>query len=104
MVIGGLIMLGSVGVLVAGSEGEPFVPHSWYVLAAGLALAAFVMTFANVGFVLPSLLVLAGWLRFISKESWRMTLGITVLATAVLYVLFEMVLGVPFPFDIVTGR
>lgn len=102
--VGASIMLGSGAILIAGSDGEPFVRRSWHVLIATLALIGFVVLFQTVGFVLPALLILAFWLRVISKESWRMTAGVTVGATVVLYVLFEMLLGVPFPFDIVTGR
>lgn len=104
MLVGSSIMLGSVAVLVTGSDGERFVRRSWHVLVAVVALAAFVALFRMVGFVLPCLLLLAFWLRWISMESWRMTIAVTVVATIVLYVLFEILLGVPFPFDIVTGR
>lgn len=104
MLVGATLMLGSLAVLMTGSDGEPFVERSWHVAAASLALAAFIAVFARVGFVLPALLLLAVWLRYISRESWRVTVGVTVAATAVLYVLFDVILGVPFPFDIVTGR
>ena len=48
--------------------------------------------------------MLAAWLRFISKESWKVTLLVTLGAVATLYVLFSLLLDVPFPFDLVTGR
>ena len=37
------------------------------------------------------------WLRFLGHESWRSTIVISVVTTAVFYLLFLYALGIPLP-------
>lgn len=72
------------------------------IIGLGLAsLVVFIVAFAYVGFILPGFLTLAFWLRYLGGESWRTTLLLSVLFTAIFYVLFVPLLGVPFPDDVV---
>lgn len=105
LVVSVLLAVSSLAVLLTREQdGEPFTRASLTIAAALAGLVVFVVLFAQFGFVLAAALLLAGWLRFISKESWLMTIVVTVAAVAILYVLFAIALGVPFPFDLVTGR
>lgn len=105
LVVSVVLIAGSLLVLVgAETEQEPFSRQSLSIVAALVLLALFTTLFSLVGFVLPATLMLAVWLRFISKESWKVTLATTIPVVALLYVLFSFLLGVPFPFDIITGR
>jgi putative tricarboxylic transport membrane protein len=73
-------------------------------IAAGLAgLAVFVVAFDVIGFVLPAFLMLLLWLRVFGGETWRWALGLALAGSVGLYVLFDEVLGVPFPDDVVAG-
>lgn len=105
LVVSVVLIAGSLIVLVGAEiEQEPFSRQSLSIVAALVLLALFTTLFSLVGFVLPATLMLAVWLRFISKESWKVTLATTIPVVALLYVLFSFLLGVPFPFDIITGR
>jgi putative tricarboxylic transport membrane protein len=100
-----VLVLGSLAVLLSPAEdGDPFTSTSRHILVVLAALAVFVVLFVQFGFVLPAVLLLVFWLRWVSNESWTMTLLVAVGATGVLYVLFDVALGVPFPYDLVTGR
>ena len=60
-------------------------------------LIVFVFAMRRVGFEIPTLLLLAFWLRFLGKESWLMTAIVSICTTAAFYVLFVVLLGVPIP-------
>lgn len=90
--------------LLPESEKEEFTRRSVPIAVAMVALAAFVVLFQLFGFVLPAALLLLIWLRFLSRETWRSSILVTFVAVASLYVIFAFLLGVPFPFDVVTGR
>jgi putative tricarboxylic transport membrane protein len=99
-----LVTSSAIVLLTPNDDGEPFSRSSRRIAVALVALAVFVVLFSRFGFVLPASLLLVFWLRWISRESWRMTLVVTVVAVATLYTLFVTGLGVPFPYDLITGR
>lgn len=65
-----------------------------------VSLLVYIALFEQIGFVIPSLLLLVFWLRVLGRESWTATLAIAVAATSAFYVVFVTLLGVPFPPDI----
>lgn len=75
--------------------GEMLIPG-----AAILSLVAYLVALGEVGFTLPSIVLILGWLRFFGKETWRLSLLLAVLGALVLAVLFDRVLGVPLPDDL----
>lgn len=96
----------SAAVLLVRPGGEPL--EAWgrrsLSVAAGVAsLGAFVMAFELVGFFIPAVLMLLLWLRVFGRESWRWSLVFAVAGPAVLYVVFDRLLGVPFPADLALG-
>ena len=73
-------------------------------IAGGVAgLAVFVAVFELVGFVLPAFLMLLLWLRVFGREPWRWAAGLAVAGSVGLYLLFDTLLGVRFPDDLVAG-
>lgn len=73
-------------------------------IAYGVAsIVGFILVFQLLGFIIPALLLFVFWLRFLGGESWVITGLLSVLFTAGFYVLFDQLLGVPFPQDILEG-
>ncbi|CCG01405.1 tripartite tricarboxylate transporter TctB family protein [Blastococcus saxobsidens] len=77
-------------------------------IAGGLlSLAAFIVLFETIGFVIPAFLMLLLWLRLFAKEPWRWAVPLAVGGALVFYLLFDVALAVPFPDGILfagTGR
>ncbi|MFC9334267.1 tripartite tricarboxylate transporter TctB family protein [Arthrobacter sp. NPDC057009] len=66
--------------------------------ATGLILAIlFVALFSYVGFVPAIVLMLVLWSRLLAGFTWRRTAWVTAVITAILYVLFAVVVGTRFP-------
>ncbi|QEN08508.1 tripartite tricarboxylate transporter TctB family protein [Oceanispirochaeta crateris] len=85
--------------IIAFLEGRKLSPPE-YIKASYLP---FIAAIATVGFALiigffPSLfLFLQGWLKLIEKYSWKKSLPVSTITTALLYGVFAMWLMVPFP-------
>lgn len=82
------------------------VPESWTRRTAGIAggvgsLCVFVVLFESIGFLIPAFLMLMLWLRAFGREPWRWTVPLAIGGALVLHVVFAVLLGVPFPDDIV---
>lgn len=93
------VLLSVLGVLIAiQREGtEPFTRQALFVGLGLISLAAYAAVIEHVGFEIPTIVLLAVWLRFLGNESWRTTAVVSVLATAGAYGLFITALGVPVP-------
>lgn len=104
LLVSGVMVASSVIVLLTerGEDVEAFTGRIKLIGLGFASLALFVVLFPYLGFILPGFLTLAFWLRYLGGESWRMTLLLSVLLTAILYVLFVPLLGVPFPEDAVS--
>lgn len=79
---------------------EAWGRRSVSVMAGIASLAAFIVLFELVGFFIPAVLMLLLWLRVFGRESWRWTAVFAAAGPAVLYVIFDRLLGVPFPADL----
>jgi putative tricarboxylic transport membrane protein len=94
-----LVVLGVVLLLGARrtTDAEKFSRASWLVLAGLATMVVFVAVIEVIGFEIPSALLCFVWLRFLGRESWRMSV-ITSLAVAVgFYLVFVAALAVPIP-------
>jgi putative tricarboxylic transport membrane protein len=101
-----LLLTGTALVLVVvddPADYEPFTRGSARVAGGLVGLAVFVAAFELVGFLLPAFLMLLLWLRVFGREAWRWALGLAVAGSVGLYLLFDTVLGVRFPDDVVAG-
>lgn len=100
------IILFSITLLVTESGAEDYERFTRGIrtIALGIvSLAAFVLLFALIGFIVPGFLTFVFWLRFIGGESWRLTLIVASLSTAAFYLVFAVLLSVPFPTDPIFG-
>lgn len=76
---------------------EKFSGSSWGVLAGTAALVCFVFLLPVIGFEIPSLVLTFAWLKFLSKETWKMSALLSVAIVVAFYIIFVLLLGVPLP-------
>jgi putative tricarboxylic transport membrane protein len=99
-VVSAVIVLASLVLLVTerdGSEYEGFTSRTWLVAAGVVSTGLFIYLFQWFGFIVPAFLTLVFWLRYLGKESWKLTLSIAVAVTVGFYLLFATLLGIPLP-------
>lgn len=85
-------------VLRHGKHGAESFGRGWRISAVGAAsLIVFTYLFEPLGFEIPTLLLLAFWLRVIGKETWRTTVTIATSTMVVLYLIFIVGLSVNLP-------
>lgn len=100
----GLVMAASSVALFFTDDSEDyqrFTGRFRFIIFGLLSLAAFIVAFAFFGFILPGFLTFLFWLRFLGEEPWGRALGLAALFTALFYILFVLLLRVPFPDDVV---
>ncbi|MBC2932096.1 tripartite tricarboxylate transporter TctB family protein [Nocardioides sp. zg-1228] len=83
---------------------EKWSKRSLQVLAMLGSLVVYVVLFQVLGFLLASTLMLAVWLRVFGRESWRWTLTLSVGGAVVFWIIFDRLLGVPFPAGVLLER
>jgi putative tricarboxylic transport membrane protein len=76
---------------------EAFTRASLLPAAGTVSLVAFGALLPVTGFEIPAVALCVVWLRFLGRESWRNTVVISVVTTAVFYVLFLYGLRIPLP-------
>lgn len=76
---------------------ESFSDGAWTCLLAVVAMVAFTWLFTWFGLIAPMVLVLVPWFRFLSHESWFISVVAAITVTAVMYLLFAVLLEVPLP-------
>ncbi|MDA3647443.1 tripartite tricarboxylate transporter TctB family protein [Saccharopolyspora indica] len=79
------------------SDAERMSSANWAVLAGIASMAGFAAAITAIGFEIPAALLAFGWLRFLGRESWRVSvlggLGVVV----AFYAVFVGLLKVPVP-------
>jgi hypothetical protein len=78
-------------------DAEAFSSSSWQVAAGVGTLIGFVLAIGLTGFEIPTLLLTFFWLRFLGKETWRMSALLSVIVTGAFYLIFVVALSVPIP-------
>jgi putative tricarboxylic transport membrane protein len=98
LVVSGVLVIAGAAVAVRpGDDAEAIGRDAWTVVVACATLVAYTAVIGVVGFELPTVVLLAFWLRVFGAESWRMTFAVSVGATAVVYAVFVLALGVALP-------
>jgi len=93
-----VLLSGSLALFGRGiADTEKFSHNSWAVLGGTLTLVALVILVPVIGFEIPSLLLTFVWLRFLGKETWKMSTLLSVVVVAAFYGVFVLLLGVPLP-------
>lgn len=84
-----------------GRYAEKFTVDSGRALVGFVLLVATAWAFSYVGLILAGTLFLLIWLRFLSDESWRLSIPVAVAAPLACHALFVVALGVYLPDDVV---
>lgn len=82
---------------------EAWSGRSARILGGVAGMAVYIVAFSYLGVAIATALLLAVWLRVFAGESWRSTIVLTVAGTAALYLIFAVLLNVPFPEGILVG-
>ena len=78
-------------------DAERFARTSLLVLVGLATMVAFVVLLPVIGFEIPAALLCFVWLRFLGRESWRLSLFLSVGLVAAFYLVFVGALSVPIP-------
>jgi hypothetical protein len=98
LLIGVVLTVLGVGLLAVArrtADAERFTRASWLVLAAVATMVGFVAVIEVIGFEIPAALLCFVWLRFLGRESWRMSILTSVGVVAGFYLVFVAALAVP---------
>jgi hypothetical protein len=90
-----VVVLAAVGRGAMGAE--KFSRGSWAVFFGAATLLGLVILIPIIGFEIPSAVLTFIWLRFLGKESWRMSIFLSVIIVAAFYAFFVILVGVPLP-------
>jgi len=99
-VVSVVIVVLSALLLVVGrglDDSEKFTRSSVLAGIGAITFVAFGLLMPLIGFEIPAVLLCVVWLRFLGGESWRNTVVISLLTTAVFYFLFLYGLRIPLP-------
>jgi putative tricarboxylic transport membrane protein len=92
-----LVITGAVVAVRPGDDAEAIGRDAWTVVVACLTLVAYTAVIRVVGFELPTIVLLAFWMRVFGGEPWRTTVAVSVGVTVAVYVVFILALGVALP-------
>jgi putative tricarboxylic transport membrane protein len=92
-----LVIAGAVVAVRPGEGAEAIGRDAWVVVVACLSLVAFTAVIRVVGVELPTIALLAFWMRAFGGEPWRTTVAVSLGVTVVVYVVFILALGVALP-------
>lgn len=94
-----LVVLGVALLALAGrvQDAERFTGSAWLVVSGLATMVAFVAALEVIGFEIPAALLTFVWLRFLGRESWRLSVATSLGVVAAFYVVFVGLLSVPIP-------
>jgi putative tricarboxylic transport membrane protein len=92
-----LVITGAVVAARPGDDAEAIGRDAWTVVVACVTLVAYTAVIRVVGFELPTIALLAMWMRVFGGEPWRTTVAVSVGVTVVVYLVFILALGVALP-------
>lgn len=79
------------------TDAERFGRSSWQVVFGVATMVAFVAVIGTIGFEIPAALLTFVWLRFLGRESWRLSIITSVLVVVALYLVFVAALSIRIP-------
>lgn len=96
-----LVLLSALLVGLRDHSGQEVWTHgSVIVVGAIVSLLVFILLFPLIGFTVPAIALSLLWLRVIGRERWVSALLLAVIAPILLFLLFDEVLGVRLPRDL----
>jgi putative tricarboxylic transport membrane protein len=90
----------SLALLIGGRrfwDAEAFSFSSLRVVWAAISLVAYALALPYVGFEIATLLLLFFWMKVVGGERWLISIILPIVATAVFWVLFVLLLRIPLP-------
>ncbi|PSK86215.1 tripartite tricarboxylate transporter TctB family protein [Murinocardiopsis flavida] len=78
-------------------DAEALSPATWRIAAGVATMVGFVALISVIGFEIPSLLLALVWLRFLGRESWRLSIATSFGIVAAFYAIFVGALAIPIP-------
>lgn len=100
LIVGIVLTVLGVGLLAVvrrTADAERFSSASWLVLVSLATMVGFVAVIEVIGFEIPAALLCFVWLRFLGRESWRMSILTSIGVVAGFYLVFVAALAVPIP-------
>lgn len=82
-----------------GKDYEPVSRRTWIIVVGFGLMAAFVVAFTLVGLTLSCFALMLVWLRWMARESWKLSLLVAAGCTLLFVVGFDILLKVPMPVD-----
>ena len=79
------------------ADAEKFTRSALLVLSAFVSMAVYVAVIGIAGFEIPTAVLAFVWLRFLGRETWRLSIVMSLAATAAFYALFVAALDVTIP-------
>ncbi|GAA1422709.1 tripartite tricarboxylate transporter TctB family protein [Agrococcus citreus] len=101
--IAAVLMLGSTVVVAITDtleDYEPWGKESVRTLVALASLVVFAVLFTLLGFTVPAILLMLLWLRMFGQMRWATAVPLAVVGAVALFMLFDVLLGVPMPRDL----
>jgi hypothetical protein len=78
-------------------DAERFTRSTWQVVFGLLTMVVFVAVIGVIGFEIPAAVLTFVWLRFLGRESWRLSLIVSVGVVVAFYLIFVVALSVRIP-------
>lgn len=103
-ILSAALVVTAAALLLAERDDEQYEPITRRARRIGYGIASlvlFILIFKQIGFIVPGLLAFAFWIRVLGGESWRTTIAVSMTCTVGFYLLFDVLLGVPLPDDLV---
>ncbi len=98
LIVGAVMVVSAAAVaLQRNDDAEAIGRASGLVAVGAVSLVAYAALFEVTGFEIATIALVAFWLRFLGGVGWRLTAAVSIGATAVIYVLFIILLGVSLP-------
>jgi putative tricarboxylic transport membrane protein len=101
--IASVVMLGSTVVVAITDtleDYEPWGTEAGRTIVAVASLAVFALLFTLLGFTVPAALLMLLWLRLFGRMRWVTAVPLAAAGAVALFLLFDVVLGVPLPRDV----
>lgn len=94
-----------VSTLLNKGEGEKLdiPPHAWHLLIAFVGLLVYCLLFKKLGFILDTLWFVFGMQYLLKSRKWLQMAIISIATTAIIYVVFSMLLYVNLPAGVLSG-
>ena len=95
-----ILLIVSASLRSADSKKRAIFPGGWALLSVFLlaaALAAYIFLLDVLGYLVDTFLLNAFLLRIVMRAKWKLSLGVALLASVSLYVIFQIILEVSLP-------